>query len=150
MLFGYKLRYGRDRLVLFETLYRVKPRFSIEPSGVGHGEKFLVNARPFERATALINRAVHLLPCTPHDEVRYQVSELVLLSPDKQSEGRKFQARMCLGSFKVISVEYLHYVLGNAPGKKSRKHVHLRRLRQYKGRDEQHPMAKIVAIMTFV
>ncbi len=80
---------------------------------------------------ALINLAERLVPCTLQKEVHYQIGDRVLLRRDKQSEGSNFEARMLLDPFKGISVGHTRYVLENAPGRKSRKHVHFKRFCRY-------------------
>ena len=79
-----------------------------------------------------------------------KVGDRVLLRRDKQPEGSKFEARTLLGPFNVISVEHPRYVLENAPGRKSRKPVHFRRLRRYQERDDNIPMVKRSARIAFV
>ncbi len=122
-----------------EILFVVKPRFAIESSGAVPGEEILANARLFELALTLINRAERLVPRILQKEADYRVSDRVLLRCGKEPEGSKFGAKMWLGPFKAISVEHHRYVLENAPGRKSRKPVPFRRLRRYQERDEQHP-----------
>ncbi len=64
VLYGYRRRPGPDGVALFEILFKVKPRFAIESSGAISGTELLSNARPFELALALINRAERLVPRT--------------------------------------------------------------------------------------
>ncbi len=87
----------------YEILFGVKPRLAIESSGAIPGEDVLANARPFELALALINRAERLVPCTLQKEAHYQIGKRVLLRPGKQPGGSKFEARMWLGLFEVTS-----------------------------------------------
>ncbi len=61
----------------------------------------------------------------------------MLLRRGKPPEGSKFEARMWLGPFKVIFLEQPSNGLGNAPGRKSMKPVHFRRLRPYLEKDEE-------------
>ena len=98
----------------------------------------MATARPFELALSLINRAERLVPRTLQKEVHYQIGDRVLLRRGKQPVGSKFEARMWLALFKVLSVEHPRYVLENAPGRRSRKFVLLRCLLRYQERDEQH------------
>ena len=139
VLYGYRHRPGPDGVAPFEILFGVKPRFAIEWSGAVPGEEVLDNARPFELALALINRAERLVPRPLQEEAHYQIGDRVLLRRGKQPEGSRFEARMWLGPFKLISDEHSLYVLENAPERKPRKPVHFRRLRRYQERDEQHP-----------
>ena len=83
--------------------------FAIESSGVTPGEEVLGNDRPFELALALTNRAERLVPRTLQKEMHYQIVDRVLLRRGRQPEGSRFEARMWLGPFKVISVE--HHVM---------------------------------------
>ena len=99
----------------------------------------MANALPFELALALTKRTERLVPRTFQKEARYQIGDRVLLRRGKEPEGSKFEARMWLGPFNVISVEQPRYLLEIAPGRKSRKSVHFRLLRRYQERDEQHP-----------
>ena len=78
----------------FEILFGVKPRFAIEYSGAVPGEAVLANARPFELALALINRAERLIPRTLQTEAHDQIGDRVLLRRGKKPEGPKFEARM--------------------------------------------------------
>ncbi len=66
-----------------------------------------------------------MVPRGIQKEAHCRIGDMVLLRRGKQPEGSKFEARMCLGHFKVISVEQPSYGLGNAPGEKYRKPVHL-------------------------
>ncbi len=109
----------------------------------------MANARPFELALELINRAERLLPCTLQKEAHYQIGDRLLLRRGKQQEGSKFEKRMWLGPFKVISVEQPRYVLENAPGRNSRKPVYCRRLRPFRGGMSNISMVKRIARMVF-
>ena len=80
---------------------------------------------------ALINGAERLVPRTVHGDTRYQIGDVVLLRRGRLPEGSKFQARMWLGTYKIISAHHPRNVLENAPGRKYKKPVHFRRLRQY-------------------
>ncbi len=120
VLYGYRRRLGPDGVATFEILFGVKPRFAIESFGAIPGEDVLANARTFGLPMALINRAERLVPRTLENEARYQIGDMVLLRNGKRPEGSKFEARMWLGPFKVISVEHPRYILENAPGRKSR------------------------------
>ncbi len=71
-----------------------KPRFSVESSGSISGEEVLANARSFELALALINRAKRLVHRTLQEEAHSRISDMVLLRLGKQSEVSKFEARM--------------------------------------------------------
>ncbi len=131
----------RDQMEWHPSRYcsESKSRFAIESSGAIPGEEVLANGGPFELALALINLAERLVPRSLQKEAHNQIGYRVQLRRGKQPEGSKFEARMWVGSFRVISVAHLHYVLENAPGRKTRKPVHFRRLRRYQERDEQHP-----------
>ncbi len=89
-------------MAAFEILFGFNPRFAKESSCAISGEKVLVNARRFELAMALINRAERLAQRALENDVRYQIVDIVLVRPGKHLEGSKFQARMCLEPFKVI------------------------------------------------
>ncbi len=60
VLYGDRRRPGTDGVAPFEILFGVKPRFAVESSGAIPGEEVFANARPFELALALINRAERL------------------------------------------------------------------------------------------
>ncbi len=139
VLYGYRRGPGPDGVAPCEILLGVKPRFATESSGTIRGEELLANARPFELKMALINRAERLVPRILQNKAHYQIGDMVLLRRGRQAEGSKFEARMWLGPFKVISVAHPRYVLENAPGRKSRKPVHFSRLCRYQKKDEQHP-----------
>ena len=126
VLYGHRRGPGPDGVPPFEILFGVKYRFAIESSSAIPGEEVLANARPFELALALINRAERLLPRTLQKEAQYQIGDRVLLRRGKRPDGSKFEARTWLGPFNVISVEHPHYVLEIAQGRKSRKPVHFR------------------------
>ena len=74
----------------------------------------------------LINRAQRLVPRTLQKEARFHIGDILLLRRGKQPEGSKFEARMWLEPFQLISVERTRYVLKDATGRKSRKPVHFR------------------------
>ncbi len=109
----------------------------METSDANLDEEILANARPFELAMALINRAERLVPRTMHREERHRIGDLVLLRRGNQPEGSKFQALMWLGPFKVISTYHPRHGLENALGRRSRKPVYFRRLHQYHCRDTE-------------
>ncbi len=131
VLYRYSRKPGTDGIGPFEILYSVKPRFLIEPSVCAPGAEVLSHARDFELAMALINRAERLVPRTDHTDTRYEIDDMVLLRRGRLPVGSKFQARMWLGPYKVISAYHPRYVFGNSPGRNSRKPVHVRRLNQY-------------------
>ncbi len=114
-------------------MHIVKPRFSIEPFVSAAGDEVLSHDRPFELAVELINCAKRLVPRTVHRETRYEIGDMVL------PVGSKFQARMWLGSYKVICAYHPRYGLENASGRKSRIPVHFRRLKQYQVRVGRNP-----------
>ncbi len=97
VLYRYWLRLGTDGIALFEILFEIKPRFSIEPSVRTPEAEVLSHARSFELAMALINCAERLVPHTIHGDTRYQIDDMVLLRRGRLPEGSKFQARICLG-----------------------------------------------------
>ena len=138
-LYGYRRKPGTDGVTPFEILYGVKPRFSIEPSLCVPRAEVLSHARPSELAMALINRAERLVPRTVHRDRRYEIGDMVFLRRGSLPVGSKFQACMWLGPYKLISAHHPRYVLENTPGRKSRKPVHVRRLRRYKFRVRQRP-----------
>ncbi len=138
LLYGYRRRPGTEGIAPFEISFGVQPRFSIELSVCTPGAKVLSHARPFELALALINLAERLVPRSLQKEAHCQVGDKVLLRCGKKPEGSKFETRMWMGPFKVISVEHPRYMLENAPGRKSSKPVHFRRLRRYEEQYEQH------------
>ncbi len=138
VLYEYRREPGSYGVATFDILFGVNPRFAIESSDAIPGEEILGNARAFELALALINRAEHLARRTFQKEAHDQICDSVLLRRGKLPEGSKFEARMCLSPFKVISVEHSRYVLEKDLGRKSRKTMHFRRLRRYQERDEQH------------
>ncbi len=123
----------------FEILFRIKPRFAAESSGTIPGEELLANARPFELAMPLINRAESYVARILQNKAYYQIGDVVLLRRGRLPERYKFEARMCLCPFKVISVEHPCYMLEKAPGRKYRKPVHVRHLCRYQEREKQHP-----------
>ncbi len=128
---------GNQYLIVAVGQMSVKPMLASESSGAIPGEEVLANARPFELALALINRAECLARHTLQEEASHQNGDMVLLRRGKQPEGSNFVARMCQDPFKVISVEHSRYLLEKAPVRKSGKPVHFRRLRRHQGRDEQ-------------
>ncbi len=132
MLYERRRRPGQDRAEHFEILFGVKPRF------VSPGDAVLAHARLFELAMALINRAERLVPRTLQKEAGYQIGDMLLCRSGKQPEGSKFDARVWLGPFKVISVERPGYALENALARRSTEPVHFKRLRRYQKRDAQH------------
>ena len=131
VLYRYRRRPRTDGITPFEILFRVQPRFSIEPPVPTTGAEVLSHARCFELAMALINRAERLVPRTVHGDTRFQIGDMVFLRRGRLPEGSKFQARVRLRPYKVISAHHHRYVSENATGRKSRKPVHFRRLRQY-------------------
>ena len=131
VLYGYRRRPGTDGIEPLEILFGVKRRFSIEPSVRTPGAEVLSHARSFELAMALIYGAERMVPRIFHGDTRYQIGDMVLLRRGRLPEGSKFQARMWLGPYKVISAHHPRYVSQNSLGRESRKSVHFRRLRQY-------------------
>ena len=109
----------------------VKPRFAVEPYDAIPGAEVLSNNRPLELAMALINRADRLVLRAIRKGARHQIGDKVLLRLGWQPERSKFAAQIWLGPFNVISVEHPSYGLENAPGRKSKKPAHFRRLHPY-------------------
>ena len=138
VLYGYRRRRGQDGVAPFEILFGVKPRFAIESSVGVPAEEVLADVRPLELTLALINSAERLATRSFQKEAHYQIGDRVLLRCGKQPEGSKYEARMWLTPFKVTSVGHPRHVLENAPGRKSGKSVHFRRLRRHRERDEQY------------
>ena len=62
-----------------------------------------------------------------------------MLRKGNQPKGSKFEARMWLGPYKVRTVQHPRYELEDAPGRRSRKPVHVRRLRLYIQRERGQP-----------
>ena len=88
-------------------------------------------AREFELAIALAARAERVVPRMVTEEQKFKTGDWVLLRRGNQPKGSKFEARMWLGPYKVRTVQHPHYELENEPGRRSRKPVHVRRLRLY-------------------
>ena len=136
-LYGYRRKPGADGASPFEVLFGVKPRIAIDGVEAVPEESIVANARPLELALALIMRAERLIPRIESQEAIFEIGDLVLLRRGNQPRGSKFEARMWLGPFEVVSVHHPRYTLKNAPGRKSRKPVHLRRLRKYYERNDE-------------
>ncbi len=132
-LYEYRRRSRPGGMGLFEILFGVKPSFAIESSSAIPGEAVSANARPFGLAVALINRAERWAPNTLQKGAYYQTGDRMLLP-----EGSKFETKMWLDLFKVVVLDLPHYVLENAPGRKSWKSVNFRRLLRNQEKNEQH------------
>ena len=137
VLYGYRRRSSTDGKSPFELLYGVKSRFSgenetsIPPSTDG--------ARQLELGIALAARAERLVPQMVTEEQKFKIGDWVLSRRGNQPEGSKFEARMWLGPYKVRAVQHPRYELENAPGRRSRKPVHVRCIRLYMQREGDNP-----------
>ena len=137
VLFGYSRRSSTDGKSPFEVLYGVKSRFSEE------NEASILpstnEAREFELAIALAARAERVVPRMVTEEQKFKTGDWVLLRRGNQPKGSKFEARMWLEPYQVNTVQYPRYELENAPGRRSRKPVHVRRIRLYIQREGDNP-----------
>ncbi len=99
----------------------------MESSGTTPAEEVLANARPFELAMAYINRAKRYVSRILQNEMHYEIGDMVLLRRGRQPKGSKFEAKMWVCPFEVMSVKHPRYVLKNALGRNSTKHVLFKR-----------------------
>ena len=138
VLYGYRRRMGPDGKSPFEILYGVPARFPHESNNYFLKENEKDMARKLEISMVLSMRAERLVPRMISGERKFSVGDKVLLRRGMAPTGPKIEAKMWFGPFEITSANHPRYVLKNAPGRISRKAVHVRRLRKYFPREEEN------------
>ena len=110
--------------------FRKKTKLSFLPS--------TKEAREFELTITLAPCAERVVHQIVTEEQKFEMGDRVLLRRGNQLKGSKFKARMRPGLYKVRTGQHPRYELENAPGRRYQKPVHVRRLRLYMQRENEH------------
>ena len=129
VLSGYRKRPGADGMSPFEILFGVKPRLTHEPPVEERVAWGVGMIRDVEVASVKARRAERFVPVAVAPAAPFAVGDPVLMRRGKLV-GPKLLRKDWSGPYEVEEERHPTYIL-RRQGKKSRKPVHVRRLRKY-------------------
>ena len=125
------MRPGPDGVSPFEAMFGVRPRSSHEPPEVEYVASNTALFREFEVAAMKATRASRIVAKASPPEANFKVEDMVLMRRGKNTKGAKLLRQDWSGPFMLKKVNHPRYILENENQRKSRKPIHVRRLRRY-------------------
>ena len=135
VLQGYRRRPYPDGASPFEMVFGIKSRGSHEPPRVEEVGENVSLMREFELAAVKALRATRLIPVSSPSEPTFKVGDLVLVRRGKNTGGPKLLKHDWSGPFRVRKEDHPRYILEQEDNRRSRKPIHVRRLRLYTERE---------------
>ena len=116
-------------------MFGIRPRGRHEPPTTEEVGRNVTLMREFEVAATKAIRVARLVPASSPSEPTFKVGDLVLVRRGKSTKGPKLLKHDWSGPFKVRQEDHPRYILEQEGNRKSRKHIHVRRLRLYTARE---------------